>query len=175
MLSLITISCSWNGVSDEYVFDSCDMWGKEKGSFHCLLHNLSYRTMRNPQWLQLIKISPGKKCPQKWWKQLHQLLTVKSVAAITLNVVSIKVVEENFVFVQVHMAWFQMDSISVTIQTEISRTVRVSTLRMEAVGSSKHHYLPIRLYGVTFQMKGIFRHKYIWVFLPQPIQQPLTS
>jgi hypothetical protein len=49
-------------------------------------------------------------------------LTVKSAAAITLNVVSIKTVKENFVIVQVQMAWFQRDSISVTIQIEISRT-----------------------------------------------------
>ena len=29
---------------------------------------------------------------------------------------------------------------------------------MGAVGSSEHHYLPTRLYGVTFQMTEIFRH-----------------
>lgn len=78
--------------------------------------------MRNPQWLQLIKISPGTKCPQKWWKHWRQFLTVKSVAPITLNVVSIKIGKENFVFVQVQMAWFKMNRLSVIIQIEISRT-----------------------------------------------------
>jgi len=122
MLSLITILCSWSGISDEYVFDSCDRGGKKMGLLHCLLHNLFQRTLRNPQWLQLIKISPGTKCPQKWWKHWRQFLTVKSVAPITLNVVSIKIGKENFMFVQVQMAWFKMNRLSVIIQIEISRT-----------------------------------------------------